>query len=65
MSLHDNDGTSIVSYTTMKTILSGLCDIKKKTVKKDSNRISEPMRKVKNYVSEIKDIPGIKNSLLL
>ena len=29
--LHDNGDTSIVSYTTMNTILSDLCDNKKNT----------------------------------
>ena len=61
--LNDNDDTSIVSYTTMNAMLSDLCDIKQK----DSNtsEISKPIRKVTNYVFEIKNNPGMKKSTFL
>ena len=63
--LHDNNDTTIVSYTTMNTIPSDLCDIKKKNTLTLPTvyRISKPMRKVTSYVSEKKDIPGIKKKV--
>ena len=57
--LHDNEGTFIMSYTTMNALLSESCD-KKNTVLFPS-RIpdKQSMRNVTNYDSKIKEFPGI------